>query len=64
MSPHELLTKLVADAPYLGKSSAGGGANGGNANSVSGTFGMSAEEFQKLPPTERINLARKAQRGS
>lgn len=58
MSPTEWLTKLVSESPYLGKSSAGGGANGGRDGG--NKFGMTDEAFQKLPPQERIKLAREA----
>lgn len=62
LSPHEWLTGLVASAPYLGKASAGGGANGGRpGGGVDQTYGMSTADFQKLPPTERIRLARQAE---
>jgi hypothetical protein len=61
MSPKEWLTKLVAEAPYLGKASAGGGANG-NRNSGD-TYGMPAADFAKLSPPERIKRHREAQAG-
>lgn len=61
MSPKEWLTKLVAEAPYLGKQSAGGGAQGGKGNPQA-KFGMSDADFAKLPPQERIRLAREAQK--
>jgi hypothetical protein len=60
MSPNEWLTKLVSEAPYLGKASAGGGAAGGSAG-VEGSYGMSQADFQKLDPSTRIRLAREAQ---
>lgn len=59
MGVKEWLTKLVQEAAYLGKSSTGGGANGGNAGgNVAQKFGMSQEAFDKLPASERIRLAR------
>ena len=60
MSVKEWLTKLVADATYLGKASVGGGGNGGGTGSVGSKFGMSDADFAKLPAAERIRLARKA----
>jgi hypothetical protein len=61
MSPKEWLTKLVSEAPYLGKASAGGGANG-NRNSGD-QYGMSGADFAKLSPGERIKRHREAQAG-
>lgn len=55
----EWLTKLVENAPYLGKSSAGGGAAGGSKDDKFG--GLSEAEFMKLSPAERMTRARKAQ---
>lgn len=63
MTPKEWLTKLVAEAPYLGKSSAGGGAHGGNGGAAA-SYGMSEADFAKLPPQERIRLARQAAKKS
>lgn len=60
MSPKEWLTKLVAEAPYLGKPSAGGGANGGRDNGKK-FGGLSEAEFNKLPPQERMRRAREAE---
>lgn len=59
MTPKEWLTKLVADAPYLGKASVGGGATGGKGGPES-HYGMSREAFESLHPQERIRLARAA----
>jgi hypothetical protein len=55
MTVKEWLTKLVQEAPYLGKSSTGGGAGGGTGNTFGG---YSQEEFQKLPPAKRLALER------
>lgn len=55
MTPKEWLTKLITDAPYLGRQSTGGGANGSSGGK---NFGMSDADFQKLTPQERINMAR------
>lgn len=59
MSVNEWLTKLVAEAAYLGKQSSGGGSGGGGAGSVGSKYGMSDADFAKLPAQERIRLARK-----
>lgn len=59
MSPKEWLTKLLAEAPYLGLSSNGGGAFGDRGDTVGG---MSKEEFNKLDPATRIAKYREAQR--
>lgn len=61
MQPKEWLTKVLAEAPYLGKSSAGGGADGGTGGKELG--GMSQEAFSKLSPEERITRFRAAQAG-
>jgi hypothetical protein len=62
LKPSEWLGKVVKEAPYLGKGSAGGGAAGG---SESGKIaGMSQEAFYKLPPAERLALHRRAQKKS
>lgn len=58
MQPKEWLTKVVQDAPYLGKSSAGGGADGGTGKEFGG---MSQEAWNKLSPEQRISLHRQAQ---
>lgn len=61
MQPKEWLTKVLADAPYLGKASAGGGADGGAGGKELG--GLSQEAFSKLSPEERITRFRAAQGG-
>lgn len=61
MQPKEWLTKVLTEAPYLGKSSAGGGADGGTGGKELG--GMSQEAFGKLSPEERITRFRAAQGG-
>ena len=63
MTPKEWLVKLVAEAPYLGKSSSGGGAGGGGAGSYETKYGMSEEAFNKMSPEQRVQMARKAQKG-
>lgn len=60
LPPKEWLGKVIAEAPYLAKSSAGGGANGGN---VSKDGGFNSPEFQKLPPAERIKRYRQSAKG-
>lgn len=60
MTEKEWLTKLVADAPYLGKSSSGGGAPGSR-DTGNDRYGMTQAAFQALAPEERIALHRKAQ---
>ena len=60
MTVKEWLTKLVAEAHYLGKGSTGGGANG-NRNAIDESYGMSSDAFQKLPPAERIRIFRQSQ---
>lgn len=60
MSPKEWIAKLVADAPYLGKSSSGGGAPG-NREGGNTPYGMTKEAFQALSPEERITRHREAQ---
>lgn len=60
MTLNEWLVKLVAASPYLGKMSAGGGANGSR-DKGKGINGMTDEAFQALPPADRIKMHRKAQ---
>lgn len=55
MPPKEWLSKVLVDAPYLGKTSAGGGANGGDGKAK---HGLNPADFDKLSPVDRINLAR------
>lgn len=61
MAPGEWLATVLKDAPYLGKSSAGGGALGSQGGQKIG--GMSADDLYKLPPGEMINQFRKSQAG-
>lgn len=56
MSPREWLGKVIEEAPYLSKSSAGGGAAGNRGDEKFG--GMSSDEFQKLSPQRRMEIAR------
>jgi hypothetical protein len=56
MSPREWLGKVIEEAPYLSKSSAGGGAAGNRGDEKFG--GMSADEFNKLSPQRRMEIAR------
>lgn len=58
MAPREWLGKVLEQAPYLGKQSAGGGASGNNSGKTPG--GLSQDAFDKLPAVERLALARKA----
>lgn len=51
MGVKEWLGKLLKEAPYLGKASAGGG--GGSNGEMRG--GMSKEKFDTLSPTDRLN---------
>jgi hypothetical protein len=56
MQPNEWLGKLLEKAPYLGKSSAGGGAAGERGGEKFG--GLSSAEFNKLTPQQRLALHR------
>lgn len=59
MPPKEWLAKVLEQAPYLGKQSAGGGASG--TQGTHKAYGdMSKADFDKLPPAQRIAMARKA----
>lgn len=61
MSPKEWLGKLKEQAPYFFKDSKGGGANGGGGGGKATTIGgYSKEEFLKLPPEQRMKIAREA----
>lgn len=60
MQPKEWLTKVLAEAPYLGKASAGGGATGAEDKAYGG---MSKDAFNKLSPEERMTRARAAAAG-
>jgi hypothetical protein len=53
MTPIEWLAKLREDKPFLFKQSEGGGSGGGK-----GAGGLSAQDLQKMTPTERMNYAR------
>lgn len=55
MSPKEWLAGLLKSKTYFQKPSTGGGAGGGRGT---GNFGMSEEAFNKLPPAERMRIAR------
>lgn len=55
MSPKEWLAGLLKQKTYFQKPSAGGGASGGRGT---GSFGMSDADFQKLPPADRMRIAR------
>lgn len=59
MSPKEWLGQLLEKAPYLGKSSAGGGAAGGEGKAKFG--GMSEKDFNALTPQRRMALHREQQ---
>lgn len=56
MTPKEWLAKLLEEAPYLGKSSAGGGAAG--QQGAGKIAGMSEKDFAALSPTRRMQLYR------
>lgn len=56
MSPAEWLGKLREQAPYFFKNSNGGGASGSQGTKDYG--GMSKADFQKLPASERLRIAR------
>lgn len=56
----EWLGKVIAEAPYLAKHNAGGGANGGSSTKDAA---FNSPEFQKLPPAERIKRFRQAAKG-
>lgn len=58
MSPKEWLGKVIEEAPYLSKTSAGGGASGNRGDEKLG--GLSPEEFGKLDPQRRMEIARAA----
>lgn len=58
MPMKEWLEGLAKSAQHFLKPSVGGGAHGGNGT---GNFGMSQEAYSKLKPSERMELARKAQ---
>lgn len=58
MPMKEWLEGLAKSASHFLKPSVGGGAHGGKGT---GNFGMSQEAFDKLPPGQRMELARKAQ---
>lgn len=55
MSPKEWLAGLLKSKTYFQKPSTGGGAGGGRGT---GNFGMSDADFQKLPPADRLRIAR------
>lgn len=55
----EWLAKVIAEAPYLAKQSAGGGAAGGAGSKGAG--GFNSPEFQKLSPSERLKAYRAKQ---
>jgi hypothetical protein len=57
-SPKEWLAGLLKSKTYFQKPSTGGGASGGRGT---GNFGLSDADFQKLPPAERMAIARKHQ---
>jgi hypothetical protein len=60
LPPKEWLGKVLTEASYLAKPSAGGGASG----DVSGKAGLvNSPEFLKLPPAERIKRFRKQASG-
>lgn len=58
MPPKEWLSKVLEQAPYLGKQSAGGGASGASGKTSYG--GLSQTDFDKLPAVDRLTLARTA----
>ncbi|MBT8411470.1 MAG: hypothetical protein KJP02_06720 [Octadecabacter sp.] len=56
MTPKEWLSKVIEEAPYLAKSSAGGGAAGNRGNERFG--GMAEADFLALDPQKRMEIAR------
>lgn len=56
MGAREWLGKVIEEAPYLSKASAGGGAAGNRGDEKFG--GMAEAEFLKLPPQKRMEIAR------
>lgn len=56
MAPNEWLGKLLEEAPYLGKTSAGGGATGERGDAKFG--GMEEKAFMELTPQKRMEIAR------
>lgn len=56
MTPKEWLGKTIEEAPYLARSSAGGGAAGNRGDEKYG--GLAKSEFEKLPPQRRMELYR------
>jgi len=56
ITPNEWLNKLLETAPYLGKSSAGGGAAGERGDAKFG--GLSEKAFSELTPQKRMALHR------
>jgi hypothetical protein len=59
LPPKEWLAKVIAEAPYLAKQSAGGGAAGGGASKGAG--GFNSPEFKSLKPQERLKQFRAKQ---
>lgn len=57
ISPKEWIGKVLEASPFFALDSKGGGAD---TNEKGGLGGLSQEAFDKLPPTERMALARKA----
>jgi hypothetical protein len=55
MTSDEWLGSLKKDAPHFFKGNTGGGAGGADGKKYPN--GMSAEEFQKLPPEQRLAFA-------
>lgn len=60
MSPSEWLGTVLKTAPYLGKTSAGGGASGSSGQQIAG---MSADDLYALSPIERLTAFRKTTAG-
>lgn len=54
MTPKEWIKALKDEAPYFFKNSNGGGSTGGD---VKNFGGYTAEDFQKLPPEQRLAIA-------
>jgi hypothetical protein len=59
LSPAEWLAKLRTKAPYFFKQSGGGGSTGGNTTGNAAMGGMSAQDFNKLSPEQRLAIYHK-----
>lgn len=60
MRPKEWLDKVIEEAPYLARTSAGGGAAGNRGDEKYG--GLGRKEFEELPAQKRMELYRASKR--